>query len=112
MNYQSLIKYLEYIRDLCSKELTLKSDIEEPSTKKELQNLKSRLMTEGFAPEITEKVLALKIDGTLSPEDETRYFYGLIPRIWPYRDEEKRKRGLMHLRGKIDHLIVEIKMHT
>lgn len=112
MSYESLIKYLEYIRDLCSTELLRDDDIEEPVVEKELQSLQSRLMTEGFVPEITEKVHELNIDKTLSPEDETRYFYGLIPRIWTYRDKEKRKRGLMHLKGKIDHLIVEIKMHT
>lgn len=109
MDKESLIKYLEYISAVCTKELGGDTDLEDVSAKKEFKILQSKVETLGFSSEITSRVLSLNAEETLSAEDETRFLYGLIPRAWPYRDEEKRKRGLIHLRGKIDHLIFEIK---
>ncbi|WP_417592090.1 hypothetical protein [Owenweeksia hongkongensis] len=112
MDKEGLIKYLEYISDLCSKELSQGSSLQGSVVQKELEVLEDRLYKSDIAQEIAGKINSIYIDDTLSEDDDLRYFYGLLPRLRPYRDEEKRKRGLLDLKGKIDHMIIEMKSET
>lgn len=108
MDKQQLLNYLLYLRDSIYPESNEVENVE--AVNFQLSELKSRIQeVETLDQRIRDKVMALKFDDTLSYREEERFFFGLIPNIWGFREEEKRYRGLLSLKGKIDHLIFELK---